>query len=56
MQINERRCRMRKFDYENIDQELFDKEIVSILTEILEFRGKQELYMESYPDILEAIG
>lgn len=55
MQNIERRGRMRKFDYEHIDQELFDKEIVALLTELHEFRGKQELYMESYPDVLEAM-
>lgn len=46
---------MRKFDYEHVDQDLFDKEIVALLTELHEFRGKQELYMESYPDVLEAM-
>ena len=33
----------------------YNKEIVELLTEIHEFRGKQELYMESYPNVLEAI-
>lgn len=46
---------MRKFDYSNIDEQLFDKEIIRLLTELHEFRGKQELYMESYPDVLEAM-
>lgn len=55
MQIKRRRGRMRKFDYEHIDQELFDKEIVALLTELHEFRGKQEFYMESYPDVFEAM-
>jgi len=55
MQINERRCRMRNFEYQHIDQVLFDKELVALLTQLHEFRGKQELYMESYPDVLEAM-
>lgn len=46
---------MRTFDYFNIDEQLFDKEIIRLLTELHEFRGKQELYMESYPDVLEAM-
>jgi Fic family protein len=46
---------MREFDYSNIDEKLFDKEIIRLLTELHEFRGKQELYMESYPDVLEAM-
>lgn len=46
---------MREFDYSNIDIDLYNKDIVSLLLEIHEFRGKQELYMESYPDVLEAM-
>lgn len=46
---------MRNFEYQHIDQVLFDKELVALLTELHEFRGKQELYMESYPDLLEAM-
>jgi len=55
MQNREERGRMRKFDYSHIDQVLFDKEIVTLLTELHEYRGKQELYMESHPDVLEAM-
>jgi|LGOV01.1.fsa_nt_gb Fic family protein len=46
---------MRTFDYESISEELFSNDIVALLTEIHEFRGKQELYMESQPDVLEAM-
>ncbi len=49
------RCRMRAFDYNNIEKQLYDKEIVGLLNEIHEYRGKQELFMESYPDVLEAM-
>ncbi len=55
MQIREKRCRMRDFDYSNIEEKLYDKEIVGLLTELHEYRGKQELFMESYPDVLEAM-
>lgn len=46
---------MREFNYEKIEESVYDKEIVSLLTEIHEYRGKQELFMEAYPDILEAM-
>ena len=46
---------MRTFDYDNIDEKLFDKEIIGLLIELHEYRGKQELYMESHPDVLEAM-
>jgi len=46
---------MRNFEYDKIDNNLYSKELVGLLTEIHEFRGKQELYMESFPDVLEAM-
>jgi len=46
---------MKLFNYLDIDKNLYDKEIVGLLTELHEYRGKQELYMESYPDVLEAM-
>jgi len=46
---------MRSFDYTNIDAGIYSKEIVNLLTGIHEFRGKQELYMEAYPDVLDAM-
>ena len=46
---------MREFDYTNIDEIIYDKEIISLLSELHEYRGKQELFMESYPDVLEAM-
>ncbi|MBC2699514.1 MAG: Fic family protein [ANME-2 cluster archaeon] len=46
---------MREFNYLRIDEELYNKEIVGLMTELHEYRGKQELYMESYPDVLEAM-
>lgn len=46
---------MRRFDYNKIDNNIYNKEIVGLLTEIHEFRGKQELYMEAYPDVLAAM-
>lgn len=46
---------MKVFDYTNIKTELYTKELVSLLTEIHEYRGKQELFMEAYPDVLDAM-
>lgn len=46
---------MRQFNYNNLEEELYDKNIVDLMTEIHEHRGKQELFMESYPDVLEAM-
>ncbi len=46
---------MRAFDYDNMDEKLYDMEVVRLLTELHEYRGKQELYMESYTDVLEAM-
>ncbi len=46
---------MRSFNYNEIEEYIYDKEVVDLLTEIHEYRGKQELFMESYPDVLEAM-
>lgn len=46
---------MRLFNYSDIEEDIYDKEIVGLLTEIHEYRGKQELFVESYPDVLEAM-
>lgn len=43
---------MKKFDYNNLDKQLFDREIVSLLSAIHEYKGKQSLYIEANPDIL----
>lgn len=43
---------MRIFDYSNIDKQLFDREIVRLLSLIHEYKGKQSLYIEANPDVL----
>lgn len=44
---------MKKFEYSNLDKKLFDREIVSLLSAIHEYKGKQSLYIEANPDILK---
>ena len=46
---------MRIFNYFEIDKELYTPSIVNLLSAIHEFKGKQELFMEAQPDILEAM-
>lgn len=46
---------MRTFNYQSIEEGLYNKEIVSLLSELHEYRGRQALYQESYPDVLEAM-
>ncbi|MEI7884095.1 MAG: Fic family protein [Clostridia bacterium] len=43
---------MRKFDYKNLNQNLFKPEIIKYLTQIHEYKGKQELYIEADSGIL----
>jgi len=43
---------LREFNYKKIDQQLYDREIVSLLGAIHEFKGKQTLYIEANPDLL----
>ena len=46
---------MKIFDYENLAQDLFVPEIVNLISEIHEHKGKQELYIASEPDILKSM-
>lgn len=46
---------MRKFNYNNLDEQLFDREIVSLLSAIHEYKGKQTLYIDAIPDILKGL-
>ena len=43
---------MREFDYNKTCDGLFTKEIVALLTQIYEYKGKQVLFSEAKPDIL----
>lgn len=46
---------MREFNYLAIDSELYTPDIVNLLSAIHEYKGKQELFMETQPGILEAM-
>lgn len=46
---------LKIFDYENLAQDLFVPEIVNLISEIHEHKGKQELYIASEPDILKSM-
>lgn len=44
---------MRTFDYSKMPEELFTPEIINLISKIHEYKGKQDLYIASKPDILE---
>lgn len=46
---------MRMFDYSVIPDELMNHELVNLVSAIHEHKGKQELFIEAKPDILEAM-
>lgn len=46
---------MRTFDYSEIRPELLTKNIINSIASIHEYKGKQELFIEAQPDILNAM-
>lgn len=46
---------MHLFDYQEIPRNLLTPEIVNMLSALHEFKGKQELYIETEPDVLTAL-
>ncbi|MGL5256228.1 MAG: Fic family protein [Proteocatella sp.] len=46
---------MKEFKYREIDKELYTPEIINLIVKIHEFKGKQELFIEAKPDILESM-
>ena len=44
---------MRKFDYEYFKTVQWDNEIVALLTQIHEYKGRQELYLRQKPAVLD---
>ena len=46
---------MHIFDYQTAPEKLLTPEITSLLSAIHEFKGKQELYLNAKPDILNAL-
>ncbi len=46
---------MRTFDYSTLDQMPIPSDIVKYMTQIHEFKGKQNLYRQQQPEMLEAL-
>ena len=46
---------MRKFDYSKIPAELMTAEIMNLVAAIHEYKGKQDLFIEAKPDVLNAM-
>ena len=46
---------MRIFDYAIIPAELMNHELMNLVSAIHEYRGKQELFIEAKPDVLQAM-
>ncbi|MDR2589429.1 MAG: Fic family protein [Oscillospiraceae bacterium] len=46
---------MRKFNYSKIPMELMSADIMNLVAAIHEYKGKQDLYIEAKPDVLEAM-
>lgn len=46
---------MRKFNYRHVDQELFTPEIMNLIAKIHEYKGRQELFIESETDVLKSM-
>lgn len=46
---------MRSFDYKQLPAELMQPDIVNMISAIHEYRGKQELYLETKADVLETL-
>ena len=46
---------MRHFDYANVPAELLNYEMMNLVSAIHEYKGKQELFIEAKPDVLQAM-
>ena len=46
---------MKSFDYSKIPDELLNAEIMNLISQIHEYKGKQELYIEAKPDVLNSM-
>ena len=47
---------MKMFDYKEERTDLFKPEIINLVSKIHEHRGKQDLYIQTKPDILKSLG
>mgnify|MGYP007042202344 CR=1 FL=1 len=55
MQKKERGILMRKFNSNNEASQIINPNIINLLTQIHEFKGKQDIYTEAKPDILSSL-
>lgn len=46
---------MRKFDYSDLKSRLWDYEIINLIAQIHEHKGRQELYLKQHPQQLEKL-
>lgn len=46
---------MRRFNYENLEREKWDAEIINLLTQIHEHKGKQTLFLKRKPAVLDKL-
>jgi Fic family protein len=53
--LGEKRIRMRLFDYNKLAERTWDNEILSYISKIHEFKGKQELFLRQKPVELERL-
>ena len=44
---------MRKFDYSNLKEKKWDAEILNYISEISEYKGRQELFLSQKPKVLD---
>ena len=54
MQKKERGILMRKFNLNNEASQIINQNIINLLTQIHEFKGKQDIYTVATPDILSS--
>lgn len=53
--LGRKESKMRKFDYTKLPDELMHYELMNLISAIHEYKGKQELFIEAKPDILESM-
>lgn len=46
---------MRKFDLNKEAEQILTPSVINLLTEIHEYKGKQDLYIEAKPDVLSSL-
>ena len=46
---------MRKFDYSSLKEKKWDSEIISLVAQIHEYKGRQEIYLKQKPEELDKL-